>query len=62
VYLLNAMLVLALPAVLLGSGGDVLWGHVAVMVTTGVALEATLLLPAMRRLWVAARLDTIRVE
>lgn len=33
----------------LGMGGQTLWGHVAVMLLTGVALEATLLSSPMRQ-------------
>jgi hypothetical protein len=43
---LNAIPLLAIGAILAPS---VLWSHVAVMVLTGVALEATLLSPAMRQ-------------
>lgn len=43
---LNAIPLLAIGASL---GPGVLWSHLAVMVLTGVALEATLLSPAMRQ-------------
>lgn len=44
---LNALPLLAVLGASFGSG--VLWSHVAVIVLTGVALEATLLSPAMRQ-------------
>jgi hypothetical protein len=52
--LLNAIPLLAVLMAPLGSSsstgsGHVLWGHLALMLITGIALEATLLSPAMRR-------------
>ncbi len=51
--LLNAIPLLAVMMAPLGSSssssGRVLWGHLALMLITGIALEATLLSPAMRR-------------
>ena len=47
----DAIPIVSLPLALVGSG-NTLWGHVAVSLLTGVALEATLLSRAMR--WFAA--------
>ena len=51
--LLNGIPLLALLMVPMGGSsngsGHVLWGHLSLMLVTGVALEATLLSPAMRR-------------
>jgi hypothetical protein len=44
---LNALPLLAVPGAPFGSG--VLWSPVVVIVLTGVALQATLLSPAMRQ-------------
>ena len=45
----NAHPLLPAGGLTLGSGGDILWVNVVVTVTTGIALEAVLHSPAMRR-------------
>jgi len=47
--LLDGVPLLAILAVAGGGSGHTLWGNVAVMVLTGIALEATLFAPAMRK-------------
>ncbi len=47
--IMNAFPLLAIAGVSASSGGHTLWANVAVMVLTGVALEAALLSRPMRR-------------
>jgi hypothetical protein len=47
--IMNALPLLAIAGVSASSGGHTLWVNVAVMVLTGVALEAALLSRSMRR-------------